>query len=79
MKNTCSFTVRGRGIFPVDMLRYDQCAPVFPQDASNLLLSDSDDFRDIQLNCYKRVPTFARWSSFGWVIISETVEYYDED
>ncbi|KPK66576.1 MAG: hypothetical protein AMS21_02120 [Gemmatimonas sp. SG8_38_2] len=41
--NTTIFTVTGRGQFPTDMLRYDQCYPFGPDDAVNLYLAPCDD------------------------------------
>ena len=80
MSVKCSFTVRGRGPFPVDMLRYDQCWPVFPDDADKIrdsLMNPSyKDTREIQLNSTKSFSTDARWSSFGWYIDMQTVEYF---
>jgi hypothetical protein len=63
--------VEGRGDFPIDMLRYDQCAPVFPSDASRIIADASQDVRGrrtVRLNCYSNSPTPARWSSFGWAM-----------
>lgn len=60
-------TVRGSGIFPVDMLRYDSCYPASQEDASKLL---DDDYREIRISRTSELKgstfTVARWQSFGW-------------
>ena len=78
MSVKCSFTVRGCGIFPYDMLRYDQCWPVFPNDATNIAIHHPEDseVREIQLNSASTVPTFDRWASFGWYVDRDTLEHY---
>lgn len=70
--------VRGKGQFPVDMLRYDACAP-----ATFTLVEDEDTVRVSMLKalrdagdtrlvvaqaCDARGATWAteRWESFGW-------------
>lgn len=77
MNRTCTFTVSGRGRFPYDMLRYDQCCPIFPNDASNIGRTDTgiDSQRDIQFNSTKNYPTVARWESFGWNV--SNIEIYN--
>lgn len=58
-----SFIVEGRGEFPLDMLRYDECKV-------NGGLSDSTDRRQVTL-LGPRQPTAARWLSFGWTVVVE--------
>lgn len=64
------YYVRGRGDFPTDMLRHDQCWPVSGDDAAKLL-GDKDQaehyyqFRTIKLRSVQ-APTKLRWSSFLW-------------
>ena len=65
-----TFTVSGRGVFPVDMLRYDQCCPVFPGDAAYILTTFK---REVRLNSDK-YPTTDRWASFGWYVDLSTIE-----
>ena len=67
--------VVGRGPFPLDMLRYDQCCPATSEDAGAIHYSGLDrasrDKRVVTLNSMRRVaPTFGRWESFGWTVIS---------
>jgi len=67
---TCEFSVSGRGWFPTDMLRYDQCFPVSSEDC--MLLSDGGD-RTVALKRYTLAkhgcnPTVKRWESFGWAV-----------
>jgi hypothetical protein len=71
---TCTITVEGKGIFPVDMLRWDQAAPVYPNDAANIL--EPRARRTVRLNCYVRSATNARWESFGWNVIE--TEYHND-
>lgn len=81
MKNqTCSFTVSGVGRFPFDMLRYDQCAPIFPDDARNIGSTGTGpgSRRDIRLNSTKTYPTTGRWESFGWNV-TEIEGHYPAD
>ncbi len=73
------FTVQGRGQFPFDMLRYDNCYPADPVSAGNmetaqLREASSTSFRDVTLLArHERklwLPTFDRWKSFGWHVKS---------
>ena len=65
------FTVRGHGPFPVDMLRYDSCHPVYPADATALIQTES---RTVTLSTYAaHAPTRGRWESFGWTVLSSRV------
>lgn len=65
------FTVRGRGVFPADMLRHDHCWPV---DGAINAISDHtynnrNDGVSITLCAQSgRRITPARWRSFGWVV-----------
>lgn len=71
------FKVEGRGEFPADMLRHDRCFPTDSQSAWAIVNSDYTGRRAIWLtNSTERPywePTFARWSSFGWVVDRESV------
>jgi len=73
MKNNfhTRFTVAGRGTFPYDMLRYDECFPVYPDDSNNMNPSIIEH-REIELSHTSRnnfwFPTEGRWSSFGWIV-----------
>lgn len=64
-------TISGRGHFPIDMLRYDQCWPAEQQDVESIGLSvahsGQDETHTIQvLSQYP--PTTARWMSFSWKV-----------
>lgn len=62
--------VVGRGDFPIDMLRYDSCAPLAQTDAFKI--TEGHDLRVIDLEMFTqgRGPTDARWRSFGWIVLS---------
>jgi hypothetical protein len=65
-----TFTVRGYGKFPFDMLRYDRCWPYMSEDAERLAqVADSDTLRTFVLTTDKRMPTVTRWASFGWPVL----------
>jgi len=58
------FIVRGKGIFPLDMLRYDKCYPL------KSLPRRTDTVVDVLLRVdMDRALTPERWSSFGWEIV----------
>ena len=75
------FKVRGEGLFPLDMLRYDTCWPSTSEDVIKLtarhkeprtvemcgisLLSKRDTEDLIKKG---RFPTAERWASFGWEV-----------
>lgn len=70
------FTVDGRGQFPVDMLRYDQCHPIGPDDAANIQDGCRDHSRRVTLGRWAAstwVPTADRWASFCWVSANHEV------
>jgi len=61
------FYVTGRGYFPFDMLRYDQCYPVSSEDAAKLSSEYLKDNICIHLRSANKMGvTPARWQSFGW-------------
>jgi len=67
------YHVRGRGRFPIDMLRYDSCWPAGQEDVS--LITDSlggpYELREVALYFNHHAPTDQRWRSFGWVVINQ--------
>jgi hypothetical protein len=74
------FTVEGHGTFPFDMLRYDYC---FPNCEENNLEVERVKGtwgvrRQVKLARYcenkKSMPTQARWHSFGWTVLPESIE-----
>ena len=72
------FEVEGRGEFPLDMLRYDQCHPARADDAAVIGYTRTE--RTLRGNGASRVrlthyaprrswlPTSGRWSSFLWSV-----------
>lgn len=79
------FTVRGRGEFPLDMLRYDHCwprafedaekmspyyGPITPEAKADLSMRNVDLARHTPLK-HGEVASAARWQSFGWIVIRE--------
>ena len=70
-QNAIEFEVEGKGEFPLDMLRYDRCWPAHELD-SNLIGSvvHAQLKRVVGLVGLK-LPTEARWASFGWRVIPE--------
>jgi hypothetical protein len=70
----CKYEVCGKGLFPVDMLRYDACWPSSSDDALALLLCpvpcQPELPRTISLIAIQP-PTKERWESFGWRLLGE--------
>lgn len=67
------FIVRGRGPFPLDMLRYDRCYPVDSIDAQVMTESILDGYDGVlhTVALYTRPnswPTAERWASFGYTV-----------
>lgn len=87
-----TFTVKGSGAFPLDMLRYDSCYPAsnaHPQGGYNDNLlnlgvchheKEYHMEREVVLVKYvsskKETPTKGRWASFGWKVIKSTYTQY---
>ena len=63
-----TFKVRGKGSFPLDMLRYDACHPVRPEDVEAITDDDTTRIRVLTLNS-NHPPTVKRWASFGWKVV----------
>lgn len=72
--------VIGRGRFPLDMLRHDQCVPVnFTLDDAmrpKIIVGLSDELLIARCMESRRVDAFTkpRWESFGWQLRNVTVE-----
>jgi hypothetical protein len=69
------FKVKGNFNFPLDMLRYDACFPVYPEAPANIQYSmetRSPEGYEIELAHWAPnanwTPTVDRWSSFGWYV-----------
>lgn len=67
--------VEGRGRFPIDMLRYDNCNPATSTDALEI-----DRSFEVHGNYRIRLHRFsydahkaesARWRSFGWSVVED--------
>jgi hypothetical protein len=61
--------VSGRGQFPVDMLRYDQCVVIQPGSTDGL------EMRKVRLWRFSpqgKPATASRWSSFGWTVTGDS-------
>lgn len=65
-----SYKVRGRGPFPLDMLRYDASFPRNESEIYDMAKTGYDEVRTITLTTYRPrkfwMPTYGRWESFGW-------------
>ena len=69
--NSIEFRAEGRGSFPIDMLRYDNCRP--RSEADSATISASYFPRASKRTFFvtlvgSRRPTEGRWESFGWKI-----------
>ena len=71
--------VQGRGIFPIDMLRYDKLTPYTERDSTEIAASltthiDGYALRTITLQrtCDNKRwrPTEGRWHSFLWSVLA---------
>lgn len=66
------FTVEGRGVFPFDMLRYDECWPVGGAVNLGERATDAEGKerkRRVKLRTHQAgAPNVARWESFGWKV-----------
>jgi hypothetical protein len=75
-KPTRTFVVTGKGPFPIDMLRHDQCYPAAPADVDSIEFSlrpkDRPVKRKIMLSTHAH-PNVDRWNSFGWSVIDGEV------
>ncbi len=72
-------TVEGRGPFPIDMLRYDDCTPATQVDAGKISRSVDMTARKepVQVNLHRfsvdgTRATAARWASFGWTVVADS-------
>jgi len=62
-------TVEGSGVFPIDMLRYDQCWPRTEQDAAKASIDWAGEMRQVDLLSDHHRQTPDRWASFTWKIV----------
>lgn len=66
------YHVNGRGLFPLDMLRYDACWPA-RQDDVVAMTAPGNPERGVRIESEK-APTIGRWRSFGWTV-TDVVEH----
>lgn len=83
-----TFTVQGKGTFPMDMLRHDCCWPADTHSAYALLTpedrSNRANLRSVTLRrrvhanspvlAAPRAVTVDRWASFGWTATFDGVD-----
>ena len=63
------YSVRGRGTFPLDMLRHDRACPDTGDDVIAMECTDAE--RTIRLVSHLTAPTEGRWQSFGWPVVDQ--------
>jgi len=70
----CKCTFVGKGIFPLDMLRYDRCWPATTEDVMKIAYCEdpmlNKESYEITVCTYNYTSpslfTYDRWISFGW-------------
>ena len=73
-----TFTVMGKGRFPFDMLRYDQC---FPCDGISVHNTEADTVavRSVKLiSIASSGITSLRWASFNWYVAEDSIKVYND-
>jgi hypothetical protein len=65
LKNQHVYYVTGSGLFPTDMLRYDQASAIYAFD---------HDGRTFHVIVGERPPTMLRWNSFLWTVIETPIQ-----
>jgi hypothetical protein len=85
MARVWNFTVVGTSPFPNDMLRYDACYPATQESVGEIEASRDSQERaarraegwkdkfEVDLRSHVGAPTSARWSSFGWRILRQSI------
>ena len=61
-------TVEGSGTFPLDMLRYDQCAPAGPDDVAKIEGRMGANSEDIGLASFSSSAPPPNSSAQGWLV-----------
>ena len=77
-----TFSVIGCGAFPLDMLRYDRCAPQTQNDASKMMAyAAHEGTMMVKVMAFVPAdrasawgPTQDRWASFGWHVVDGSIE-----
>lgn len=73
-----TFTVMGKGKFPHDMLRYDQCFPCDGISVHNIE-ADTVAVRPVKLVSIASTGiTSLRWASFGWYVTEDSIKVYND-
>lgn len=69
MQHWHRFEVTGRGEFPVDMLRFDQCHPLYPSD-TEIMRHPVDEDQVVALGrwAWSGWEPSDRWNSYGWAV-----------
>ena len=72
MNRRITYTVQGRGTFPIDMLRYDGAHPVDQESVEAIEnIHRGHGLRQVRLEADR--CTVGRWNSFLWGITPETL------
>lgn len=67
LDDSTRFTVNGRGVFPIDMLRHDRC---WPLDNYAAVTDYNREPQTVTLFTDSvRTITPGRWRSFGWTVM----------
>lgn len=68
----------GRGEFPFDMLRYDNCFPATEAHDSGALVTTDNGLRVVVLKRWRVAGSWtpARWESFGWKLVTK-IEHHE--
>ena len=73
-----TYSVRGIGRLPIDMLRYDQSFPNTEFDASRAEnppeVGAGEEIELAHIGHRGWMPTEGRWSSFGWNVVQPIIE-----
>lgn len=61
---------KGRGYFPLDMLRYDCCWPTDTEAVNSISHVNFREDRIVSVTSNSKF-TIARWATFGWVWVPD--------
>lgn len=74
-----TFTVMGKGRFPHDMLRYDQCFPCDGISVHNIETDKCPVVRPVKLvSIASGGITSLRWASFNWYVAEDSIKVYND-
>jgi hypothetical protein len=79
-QDTTDFTVTGKGNFPFDMLRTDECWPADAVTASMLATAGTDRHqRMMKFRTSRSINVHPkRWDSFNWTVVAIDSERYGD-